>query len=88
MFRYLQDRCRIDGNNIDIATATELISMFLASKWKYCKSFLTYLKLMKLRSMTKDQFLNVLDFSRCVTSLAYYDETAACKNWIFLMHVF
>jgi len=74
-----------DGNNIDIGTGIELIKLFLGEKWKHYSAFVQFLILTKVKTITRDQYFNILEFSRSVDSLSSYDETAA---WPVLMDEF
>jgi len=54
--------------------------MFLEKKWKYCQAFQRFLALSKVKAFTRDQFMNIIEFSRDVTSFEDYDDSGACKD--------
>jgi len=83
-YDYVRDRDQ-DGCRIDVQLGAELVRMFLEKKWKYCEAFLRFLTLTKVKALTRDQFMNIIDFSREVTSLEGYDDSGA---WPLLLDEF
>lgn len=81
IYRYAFDFARDkDQRSLDIDTAKSMLALLLGRTWPLFSVFYQYLEQSKYRVMNKDQWYNVLEFSRTVhADLSNYDEDGACK---------
>lgn len=84
IYRYAFDFARDkDQRSLDIDTAKSMLALLLGRTWPLFSVFYQYLEQSKYRVMNKDQWYNVLEFSRTVhADLSNYDEDGACvRGW-------
>ena len=63
---------------MDIEAAKQMLGLLLASRWKVYPYFCEFLSSSKYKVINKDQYYNVLDFSKSVNDqLTNYDENSA-----------
>ncbi|KAK3730897.1 hypothetical protein QZH41_012609, partial [Actinostola sp. cb2023] len=81
VYRYAFDFCRNqDQRTLDIDTAMAMLKVLLRNKWDLLDSFLEFLQQSKYKVVNRDQWCNVLEFSRSISpDLTNYDEDGACK---------
>lgn len=73
----LQDK---DQRSLDIDTAKGMLGLLLGRQWSLIESFFQFLDQSRYRVLNKDQWCNVLEFSRAVDSdLKNYDVDGACE---------
>ncbi|KAL6093235.1 hypothetical protein STEG23_006765 [Scotinomys teguina] len=79
IYRYAFDFARDkDQRSLDIDTAKSMLALLLGRTWPLFSVFYQYLEQSKYRVMNKDQWYNVLEFSRTVhADLSNYDEDGA-----------
>ena len=66
--------------SMDIETGLAMLRLLLEGRWALCGPFLRYLTQSRYRVVNRDQWNNILDFSRVVDAdLSSYDENAACE---------
>ncbi|XP_063250636.1 DCN1-like protein 5 isoform X2 [Prinia subflava] len=87
IYRYAFDFAREkDQRSLDIDTAKSMLALLLGRTWPLFSVFYQYLEQSKYRVMNKDQWYNVLEFSRTVhADLSNYDEDGA---WPVLLDEF
>uniref|UniRef100_A0A2K6LXT1 DCN1-like protein n=1 Tax=Rhinopithecus bieti TaxID=61621 RepID=A0A2K6LXT1_RHIBE len=87
IYRYAFDFARDkDQRSLDIDTAKSMLALLLGRTWPLFSVFYQYLEQSKYRVMNKDQWYNVLEFSRTVhADLSNYDEDGA---WPVLLDEF
>ncbi|CAO2636209.1 DCN1-like protein 5, partial [Lemmus lemmus] len=83
IYRYAFDFARDkDQRSLDIDTAKSMLALLLGRTWPLFPVFHQYLEQSKYRVMNKDQWYNVLEFSRTVDAdLSNYDEDGAWGTW-------
>jgi len=71
---------------MDIETAKLMLNLLLGKQWKLYTLFAKFIDQSKYRVINKDQWCNILEFSRSIsTDLSNYDIDGACKfNKTFL----
>ncbi|CAJ0940087.1 unnamed protein product [Ranitomeya imitator] len=81
IYRYAFDFARDkDQRSLDMDTAKSMLALVLGRTWPLFSVFFQYLEQSKYRVMNKDQWYNVLEFSRTVSAdLSNYDEDGACE---------
>ncbi|XP_010868346.2 DCN1-like protein 5 isoform X1 [Esox lucius] len=81
IYRYAFDFARDkDQRSLDMDTAKSMLALLLGRTWLLFPVFHQFLEQSKYKVMNKDQWYNVLEFSRTVsTDLSNYDEDGACK---------
>uniref|UniRef100_A0A8C1QGM1 DCN1-like protein n=2 Tax=Cyprinus carpio TaxID=7962 RepID=A0A8C1QGM1_CYPCA len=81
IYRYAFDFARDkDQRSLDMDTAKSMLALLLGRTWPLFPVFHQFLEQSKYKVMNKDQWYNVLEFSRTVnTDLSNYDEDGACK---------
>lgn len=87
IFRYAFDFAR-DKNqrSLDMDTAKSMLALLLERTWPLFPLFHQFLEQTKYKGMNKDQWYNVLEFSRTIsTDLSNYDEDGA---WPVLLDEF
>lgn len=87
IYRYAYDFARDkDQRSMDMATAKAMLQLLLGKHWPLCASFHQFLEQSKYRVINKDQWCNVLEFSRTIKpDLSNYDEDGA---WPVLLDEF
>lgn len=71
---------------MDIDTAKQMLQLLLSPKWRVFPYFVEFLNCSKYKVINKDQYYNILDFSRTVNDeLTNYDENSA---WPVLLDEF
>ncbi|XP_054986143.1 DCN1-like protein 5 isoform X3 [Sorex araneus] len=87
IYRYAFDFARDkDQRSLDIDTAKSMLALLLGRTWPLFSVFYQYLEQSKYRVINKDQWYNVLEFSRTVhADLSNYDEDGA---WPVLLDEF
>ncbi|XP_073518220.1 DCN1-like protein 5 [Phyllobates terribilis] len=87
IYRYAFDFARDkDQRSLDMDTAKSMLALLLGRTWPLFSVFFQYLEQSKYRVMNKDQWYNVLEFSRTVSAdLSNYDEDGA---WPVLLDEF
>ncbi|XP_077373481.1 DCN1-like protein 5 isoform X2 [Festucalex cinctus] len=86
VYRYSFDFARDkDQRNVDMDTAKSMLTLLLDGTWPLFPAFLQFLEC-KSKGMNKDQWCNVLEFSRSFrTDLTNYDQDGA---WSVLLDEF
>ena len=75
-----------DRKDVDIATALAMMELLLGERWSLFPSFQQYLSQSNLQSMSKDLWLNTLDFSENIRpDLSDFDEDRA---WSLMLDKF
>uniref|UniRef100_A0A673FUQ4 DCN1-like protein n=1 Tax=Sinocyclocheilus rhinocerous TaxID=307959 RepID=A0A673FUQ4_9TELE len=79
IYRYAFDFARDkDQRSLDMDTAKSMLALLLGRTWPLFPVFNQFLEQSKYKVMNKDQWYNVLEFSRTVnTDLSNYDEDGA-----------
>jgi len=79
IYRYAFDFSRDkDQRSLDIETAKAMLGLLLGKQWTLLNSFYLFLDQSRYRVLNKDQWCNVLEFSRAVdTDLKNYDVDGA-----------
>ncbi|XP_043928515.1 DCN1-like protein 5 [Protopterus annectens] len=87
IYRYAFDFARDkDQRSLDLDTAKSMLALVLGRTWPLFSVFYQFLEQSKYKVMNKDQWFNVLEFSRTVhADLANYDEDGA---WPVLLDEF
>lgn len=87
IYKYAFDFAREkDQRVLDMATAKSMLALLLGKRWPLFSAFEQYLEESKYPVMTKDQWYNILDFSRTIRAdLSNYDEDDA---WPVLLDEF
>ncbi|KAI0241283.1 DCN1-like protein 4 [Lamellibrachia satsuma] len=79
MYRYAYDFARErDQRSMDIDTAKTMLALLLGKHWSLFSSFHQFLEQSKYKVINRDQWCNVLEFSRLIQpDLSNYDEDGA-----------
>ncbi|XP_056467889.1 DCN1-like protein 5 isoform X1 [Gadus macrocephalus] len=87
IYRYAFDFARDkDQRSLDMDTAMSMLDLLLGRTWPLFPLFHKFLEQSKYKGMNKDQWYNVLEFSRTIsTDLSNYDEDGA---WPVLLDEF
>lgn len=87
IYRYAFDFARDkDQRSLDMETAKSMLALLLGRTWPLFPVFHQFLEQSKYKGMNKDQWYNVLEFSRTInTDLSNYDEDGA---WPVLLDEF
>nr|CAG4644291.1 EOG090X0DAO [Lepidurus arcticus] len=87
IYRYAYDFARDkDQRSMDIETAKAMLGLLLDKRWTLFSSFLEFLEKSRYRVINKDQWVNILEFSRSVNEdLSNYDADGA---WPVLLDEF
>jgi len=87
IYRYSFDFAREkDQKFLEIDAAKQLLGVLLGDRWRAFPLFVEFLDQSKYRAINKDQFYNILDFSRLVVDdMSNYDENSA---WPVLLDEF
>uniref|UniRef100_A0A3Q0SP58 DCN1-like protein n=1 Tax=Amphilophus citrinellus TaxID=61819 RepID=A0A3Q0SP58_AMPCI len=81
IYRYAFDFAR-DKNqrSLDMDTAKLMLALLLGRSWPLFSVFSQFLEQSKYKGLNKDQWYNVLEFSRTISpDLSNYDEDGACE---------
>ncbi|XP_046511731.1 DCN1-like protein 4 [Equus quagga] len=83
IYRYAFDFAREkDQRSLDINTAKCMLGLLLGKIWPLFPVFHQFLEQSKYKVINKDQWCNVLEFSRTINlDLSNYDEDGACFSW-------
>lgn len=69
-----------DQRSMDTETAKAMLHLLLGKHWKLHSQFRQFLDQSKYKVINKDQWCNILEFSRTINSdLSNYDIDGACK---------
>lgn len=69
-----------DQRSMDIETAKAMLHLLLGKQWNMYPEFAQFLQQSKYKVINKDQWCNILEFSRTITNdLTNYDVDGACK---------
>ncbi|CAI9734442.1 Hypothetical predicted protein [Octopus vulgaris] len=79
IYRYAYDFAKDkDQRSMDIETAKAMLSLLLGKHWTLHSSFHQFLEQSKYKVINKDQWCNILEFSRTIyPDLSNYDEDGA-----------
>lgn len=79
IFRYAFDFAKeCDHKAVDKVTASQMLNVLLASKWSLLTDFLNFLEKSPYKVLNKDQWCNLLEFSRVILpDLSNYDVDGA-----------
>lgn len=67
---------------MDIETAKAMLHLLLGKQWTLYPEFAQFLQQSKYRVINKDQWCNILEFSRTINmDLSNYDIDGACKHF-------
>lgn len=85
IYRYAYDFARDkDQRSMDIETAKAMLHLLLSKQWPLYIEFAQFLQQSKYKVINKDQWCNILEFSRTIMNdLSNYDVDGACK-FLFL----
>lgn len=69
-----------DQRSMDIVTAKAMLQLLLGKHWTLYPQFAQFLEQSKYKVINKDQWCNILEFSRTICiDLSNYDIDGACK---------
>lgn len=69
-----------DQRSMDILTAKAMLQLLLGKHWPLYPQFAQFLEQSKYKVINKDQWCNILEFSRTICiDLSNYDIDGACK---------
>lgn len=69
-----------DQRSMDTETAKAMLHLLLGRQWSLFIQFSNFLEYSKYKVINKDQWCNILEFSRTITNdLTNYDVDGACK---------
>lgn len=75
---FAQDK---DQRSMDIETAKQMLHLLLGKQWHMYPEFAEFLQQSKYKVINKDQWCNILEFSRTISGdLSNYDVDGACKH--------
>lgn len=78
LFQCAQDK---DQRSMDIETARIMLQLLLGRLWPLHSEFARFLDQSKYKVINKDQWCNILEFSRTIThDLVNYDIDGACEQ--------
>jgi DCN1-like protein 4/5 len=85
IYRYAYDFARDkDQRSMDIETAAAMLRLLLGKCWPLYPQFAQFLEQSKYKVINKDQWCNILEFSRTIMNdLSNYDVDGACKLIIY-----
>lgn len=70
---------------MDIETAKAMLQLLLGKHWNLYPEFAQFLQQSKYKVINKDQWCNILEFSRTITpDLLNYDIDGACKLFPYI----
>lgn len=74
---FAQDK---DQRSMDMETARAMLQLLLGKHWPLFTQFAQFLEQSKYKVINKDQWCNILEFSRTINhDLSNYDLDGACK---------
>lgn len=74
---------------MDTATAKAMLQLLLGKQWLLYSNFAQFLDQSKYKVINKDQWCNILEFSRSIQNdLHNYDIDGACMYKMFLQGIF
>lgn len=74
---------------MDIETAKLMLNLLLGKQWKLYPLFAKFIDQSKYRVINKDQWCNILEFSRSISiDLSNYDIDGACKFYIIRLSTY
>lgn len=74
-----------DQRSMDLDTAQAMLTLLLGRQWPLFSQFHQFLEKTKYKVINKDQWCNILEFSRAIRpDLSNYDEDGACKSFTLL----
>lgn len=77
---FLLHRQDKDQRSMDIETAKAMLQLLLGKHWPLYAQFAQFLEQSKYKVINKDQWCNILEFSRTISNdLTNYDVDGACK---------
>lgn len=82
---FLQDK---DQRSMDMETARVMLQLLLGKHWPLFSQFAQFLDQSKYKVINKDQWCNILEFSRTINhDLSNYDLDGACKyiRWLLIV---
>lgn len=69
-----------DQRSMDMETAKAMLQLLLGKHWPLYSQFSQFLDQSKYKVINKDQWCNILEFSRTINNdLSNYDVDGACK---------
>jgi Cullin binding len=69
-----------DQRSMEIETAKGMLQLLLANQWSLFPQFLKFLDESKYKVINKDQWANILEFTRFIhNDLSNYDFDGACE---------
>lgn len=69
-----------DQRSMDIETAKAMLQLLLGKDWPLYPQFAQFLESSKYKVINKDQWCNILEFSRTINvDLSNYDIDGACE---------
>lgn len=72
---------------MDIDRAMAMLALLLGGRWSHHSAFHHFLEQSHYKVLNKDQWCNILEFSRAIhPDLSNYDEDGACKSLILAPH--
>eukprot|EP00057_Strongylocentrotus_purpuratus_P013621 XP_011668095.1 PREDICTED: DCN1-like protein 5 isoform X1 [Strongylocentrotus purpuratus] len=80
IYRYAYDFARVnkDQRSMDLDTAQAMLTLLLGRQWPLFSQFHQFLEKTKYKVINKDQWCNILEFSRAIRpDLSNYDEDGA-----------
>lgn len=77
-----------DQRSMDIETAKAMLHLLLGKQWIMYPEFAQFLQQSKYKVINKDQWCNILEFSRTITpDLSNYDVDGACKSFLHIQKI-
>lgn len=69
-----------DQRSMDVETAKAMLGLLLGKQWPLFGQFKTFLDQSKYKVINKDQWCNILEFSKTIhNDLSNYDIDGACQ---------
>lgn len=83
MIFFFQDK---DQRSMDMETAKAMLQLLLGKHWSLYTQFSQFLDQSKYKVINKDQWCNILEFSRTIfNDLSNYDVDGACESIFFFI---
>lgn len=74
---------------MDMETAKAMLQLLLGKHWPLYTQFSQFLDQSKYKVINKDQWCNILEFSRTIyNDLSNYDVDGACKNALNTQNIY
>uniref|UniRef100_T1JA95 Defective in cullin neddylation protein n=1 Tax=Strigamia maritima TaxID=126957 RepID=T1JA95_STRMM len=88
IYRYAYDFARDkDQRSMEIETGKAMLQLLLGKHWSLYSSFHRFLDESKYKVINKDQWCNILEFSRSIhPDLSNYDEDGACNKLLVVVY--